>query len=125
MDMLLKNKFAAMDMEETIQIAFDNLQNSKKQISKGHGCEKPTTSVQNLELALIDNATKYLFDVAGTKDKSNHGVHFCQSAPTLEGEQDILAEAGVCTRKSKKNHEATKQSTRTCKEKHGAHFNHI
>lgn len=102
-DTPLKNKFEALDTEEALQTAFDNLQNLQKQIAMTHGGNKPTTSTNNLELVLMDNADQYLSDGAGAKDKSNIGVQFC-SAPNSDGEQDIPTEARIRTRKSKKNY---------------------
>lgn len=56
-----------------------------------------------MELALIDESLQYLSDGAGTEDKSNIRVQFCQSAPNSNGENDVPVMVGVRKRKNKKN----------------------
>lgn len=73
----------------------------------------------NLELALIDDSIEYLSDGAGTKDKSNMGIHF-QSGPNLDGEADDQNHMVGTQRKNNKKHIGPiRRSTRTVKERRG------
>lgn len=91
-----------------LQVAFTNLQGPVSSLIATNSNRASKT----LALLSMDNNELNLSDGTGTKERSNLGVPFTQSAPNSDGEHDDDLWEGVRTRKSIRQLAMGKRNTR-------------
>lgn len=111
---LSPNKFSVLGTEDALHMAYENLQHLNRSNNK---VEKQKYQIDSLAIVPMENESMCLSDGTGTKDITNLGVPFTQSAPNSDGEQE-LENHGHRTRKVKKGATRIRKSTRTGKVQH-------